>query len=87
MLATDQVVGSRSHVTRERHTLKGGPNSILQYRGSPTSTVSTNTNSTSTIFSAIGIKIRTSGISRIGYVVKFVLVEIGYVVPTSTNFT
>ena len=31
-------------------------------------------------------KIRTSGISRIGSVVKFVLVEIGYVVPTSTNF-
>ena len=28
----------------------------LQYRGSPTSTVSTSTNSTSTIFSAIGIK-------------------------------
>ena len=31
-------------------------------------------------------KICTSGISRIGYEVKFVLVEIGYVVPTSTNF-
>ena len=45
---------------------------VLRYRGSPTSTVSTNTNSTSTNFSAIGI--------------KFVLVEIGYVVPTSTNF-
>ena len=32
-------------------------------------------------------KISTSGISRIGYVVKFVLVEIVYVVPTSTNST
>ena len=38
------------------------------------------------IFKVIS-KIRTSGISRIGYEVKFLLVEIGYVVPTSTNFT
>ena len=37
------------------------------------------------IFKVIS-KICISGISRIGYVVKFVLVEIGYVVPTSTNF-
>ena len=43
--------------------------SLRNYRGSPTSTVSTSMNSTSTIFSAIGI--------------KFVLVEIGYVVPTT----
>ena len=33
-------------------------------------------------FQCYRYKIRTSGISRIGYVVKFVLVEIGYVVPT-----
>ena len=31
-------------------------------------------------------KISTSGISSIAYVVKFVLVEIDYVVPTSTDF-
>ena len=43
---------------------------ILQ--GSPTGTVSTSTNFTCTNISAIGI--------------KFVLVEIGYVVPTNTNF-
>ena len=41
------------------------------YRGSPTSTVST-----STIFIAIGIKSVLVEFSRIGYVVKFVLVEI-----------
>ena len=61
-------------------------NFSLKYRGSPTSTVSTSTNSTSTIFSAIGIKFVLSGISSIAYVVKFVLVEIDYAVPTSTNF-
>ena len=46
------------------------------YRGSPTSTVSTSTISTSTIFIAIGIKSVLVEFSRIGYVVKFVLVEI-----------
>ena len=56
------------------------------YRGSPTSTVSTSTISTSTIFIAIGIKPVLAEFSRIFYVVKFVLVEIDYVVPTSTNF-
>ena len=37
------------------------------------------------IFKVIS-KIHTIGISRIGYEVKFVLVEIDYVVPTSKNF-
>ena len=36
---------------------KGQEISEWKYRGSPTSTVSTSTNSTSTIFSAIGIKL------------------------------
>ena len=31
-------------------------------------------------------KICTSGISKIGCVVKFILKEIGYVVPAGTNF-
>ena len=61
---------------------------IAEYRGSPISTVSTNTNSTCTIFSAIGVElVLFSVISRIGYVVELVLVQIGFVVPTSTNFT
>ena len=47
-----------------------------QYRGSPTSTISTSTISTSTIFIAIDIKSELVEFSRIGYVVKFVLVEI-----------
>ena len=51
--------------------------------GSPTSTVSTSTNSTSTNFSAIGIKFV---IVELLYAVKSVLLEIGYIVPTSTNF-
>ena len=46
------------------------------YRGSPTSTVFTSTISTSTNFIAIGIKSVLVEFSRIGYVVKFVLVEI-----------
>ena len=45
----------------------------MNYRGSPTSTVSTSTISTSTIFIAIGIKSVLVEFSRIGYVVKFVL--------------
>ena len=57
--------------------------SVSEIRGSPTSTVSTSTISTSTIFIAIGIKSVLVEFSRIGYVVKFVLVEIA----TSTNFT
>ena len=63
------------------------PTRLLEYRGSPTSTVSTSTISTSTIFIAIGIKSVLVEFSRFCYVVKFVLVEIDYVVPTSTNFT
>ena len=50
--------------------------SQLDYRGSPTSTVSTSAISTSTIFIAIDIKSELVEFSRIGYVVKFVLVEI-----------
>ena len=56
------------------------------YRGSPTSTVSTRTISTSTNFIAIGIKSVLAGDPLNCYVVKLVLVEIGYVVLTSTNF-
>ena len=52
------------------------------YRGSPTSTVSTSTISTSTNFIAIGMKLVLVGDSLYCYVVKFVLVEIGYVVHT-----
>ena len=51
------------------------------YRGSPTSTVSTSTN-----FRAIGIKLVLVEFLPDCYVVKLVLVEIGYVIPTSTNF-
>ena len=58
----------------------------LKIQGSPHSTVFTSTNSTSTIFSAIGIKLVLVEFPSIAYVVKFVLVEIGYVVPISTNF-
>ena len=58
------------------------------YRGSPTSTVSTtySTISTSTNFIALGIKLVLVGDPQYCYVVKLVLVEIGYVVLTSTNF-
>ena len=55
------------------------------YRGggdSPTSTISTSTN-----FRAIGIKLVLVEFLPDRYVVKLVLVEIGYVVLTSTNFT
>ena len=38
-------------------------------------------------FQCYRYKISTSGISSIAYVVKFILVGIDYVVPTSTNFT
>ena len=58
----------------------------FKYRGSPTSTVSTSTISTSTNFIAIGIKLVLVGDQCNCYVVKLVLVEIGYVVLTSTNF-
>ena len=60
---------------------------IIEYRGSPTSTVSTSTISTSTNFIAIGIKLVLVGDPLYCYVVKLVLVEIGYVVLTSTNFS
>ena len=56
------------------------------YRGSPTSTVSTSTISTSTNFRAIGMKLVLVEFLPDCYVVKLVLVEIGYVIPTSTNF-
>ena len=57
------------------------------YRWSPTSTVSTSTISTSTNFRAIGIELVLVEFLTDCYVVKLVLVEIGYVVTTSTNFT
>ena len=56
------------------------------YRGSPTSTVSTSTISTSTNFIAIGIKLVLVEFLWNCYVVKIVLVEIGYVELTSANF-
>ena len=56
------------------------------YRGSPTSTVSTSTISTSTHFRAVGIKSVLVELLHDCHVVKLVLVEIGYVVLTSTNF-
>ena len=59
---------------------------LSMYRGSPTSTVSTSTISTSTIFFAIGMKSVLVESEWDCYVVKLVLVEIGYVVLTSTNF-
>ena len=59
---------------------------ILHYKGSLTSTVSTCTSSTSTSFSAIGIKLVLVEFWWNCYVVKLVQVEIGYVVLTSTNF-
>ena len=58
----------------------------LMYRGSPTSTVSTSTISTSTNFSAIGIKLVLVESWWDCYVLRLVLVEIGYVVLTSMNF-
>ena len=63
-----------------------GKLTICIYRGSPTSTVSTSTISTSTNFIAIGIKLVLVGDPLYCYVVKLVLVEIGYVVLTSLNF-
>ena len=51
-----------------------------------TSTVSTSTISTSTNFIAIGIKLVLVEFLWNCYVVKIVLVEIDYVVLTSTNF-
>ena len=56
-----------------------------KYRGSPTSTVSTSTMSTSTNSNAIGINLVLVEFLWNCYVVKIVLVEIGYVVLTSTN--
>ena len=61
-------------------------NCILQGVPHCTSTVSTSTISTSTNFIAIGIKLVLVGDPLYCYVVKLVLVEIGYVVLTSTNF-
>ena len=52
----------------------------VSYRGSPTSTVSTSTNS-----NAIGINLVLVEFLWNCNVVKIVLVEIGYVVLTSTN--
>jgi hypothetical protein len=52
-----------------------------KYWGSPTSTVSTSTISTSTNFRAIGIKLVLVEFLPDRYVVKLVLVEIGYVIP------
>ena len=46
----------------------------------------TGTVSTSTNFRAIGIELVLVEFLPDCYVVKLVLVEIGYVVPTSTNF-
>ena len=57
----------------------------MHYRGSPTSTVFTSTISTNTNFIAIGIKLVLVEILWNCYVVKLVLVEIDYVVLTSTN--
>ena len=54
---------------------------LSKCRGSPTSTISTSTN-----FIAIGMKLVLVGYPLYCYVVKLVLVEIGYVVLTSTNF-
>jgi hypothetical protein len=48
--------------------------------------VSTSTISTSKNFRAIGIKLVLVEFLPDRYVVKLVLVEIGYVIPTSTNF-
>ena len=56
------------------------------YRGSPTSTVSTSTISTSTNFFVIGIKLVLVEFLWNCYVLKIVLMEIGYVVLISTNF-
>ena len=67
------------------YVLLGGDLSLIQ--GSPTSTVSTSMIYNSTNFRAIGIKSVLVELLPDCYVVKFVLVEIGYVVPTSTNFT
>ena len=53
-----------------------------KYRGSPASTVSTSTISTSTNFFAIGIKSVLVESEWDCYVVKLVLVEIGYVYST-----
>ena len=61
-------------------------NFVTMYRGSPTSTVSTSTISTSTNIISIGIKFVLVEFLCTQYVVKFVLVEIGYAVLTSTNF-
>ena len=58
----------------------------MQYRGSPTSTVSITTISNSTNFRAIGIELVLVEFLPDCYVVKLVLVEIVYVVPTSMNF-
>ena len=58
----------------------------FKYKGSPTSTVSTSTISTSTNFRAIGMKLVLVEFLPDCYVVKLVLVEIGYVIPTSMNF-
>ena len=51
------------------------------YRGSPTSTVSISTN-----FRAIGIELVLVEFLPDRYLVKLVLVEIGYILPNSTNF-
>ena len=59
---------------------------VIEYRGSPTSAVSTSTISTSTNLCAIGIKLVLVEFLTDCYVVKLVLVEIDYVVLTSTNF-
>ena len=65
---------------------RGLTKAMCDYRGSPTSTVSTSTISTSTNFRAIGIKLVLVELLPYCYVVKLVLVEIGNVVPTSTSF-
>ena len=59
---------------------------LVNTGGPPLSTVSTSTISTSTNFSAIGIKLVLVESWWNFYVVKLVLVEIGYVELTSTNF-
>ena len=65
---------------------RGLTKAMCDYRESPTSMVSTSTISTSTNFRTIGMKIVLVEFLPDCYVVKLVLEEIGYVIPTSTNF-
>ena len=78
--------GNKRGTTRFYHKKKAVEGLGTIYRGFPTSTVSTSTISTSANSDAIGINLVLVEFLWNCYVVKIVLVEIGYVVLTSTNF-